>query len=89
LKTSNGCEDSDTSISSQSFKHDYLQTSTIKGIKFECYSPRKELNKTKNSVILSYLEPTNCKEKISKSKKIKGITMDKSLGHSYAHMTNK
>jgi hypothetical protein len=65
-----------------------LQTSTIKGIKFECYSPRKELNKTKNSVILSYFEPTNCNEKISKSKKIKGITMDKSLGHSYAHMTN-
>ena len=47
--TDNKQKDNNTSISSHSFKHEYLQTSPIRGIKFESYSARKELNKTKKS----------------------------------------
>lgn len=65
-----------------------MQTSPIRGIKFESYSARKELNKTKKSVILSYLEPSNYKVKTNKNKVINGVKIDKSLGHSNPHITS-
>jgi hypothetical protein len=70
-----------------------LNGSTLKGVKFELYSPRKGIIDEKGSKVVSYIEPTTYRLPNKRNSKklltVKGFSLSKMKGRDPNEMVNK